>query len=268
MEKRRFFQYLAGERKGEVVEFDRIEEDDDMIFVKFKDGSRCNEELILPLNDKNWSNQLMAEISDPKNKWRFEEKWIGRQEEKWAENADGEKVCVKPFIKGRKKITPIPPKPVKAKFGKIDTSYTDKREEKREEKKEEKHQLHNDPVWVMMEKAKKFSTEVSMTLTISLPSKSLYDVAKESFDEGGTKVIEYIINNIDDKLLKDSLRTALTNAYEDEIDVKNKEDVQTNDDSKKDNYEVVEEPKIGDPQVASEEEVQEYINKNNNESGG
>ena len=37
----------------------------------------------------------------------------------------------------------------------------------------------------MMDKAKKFETEVEMNLTISLPAKSLYDVADESFEDGG-----------------------------------------------------------------------------------
>ena len=71
----------------------------------------------------------------------------------------------------------------------------------------------SDPVWVMMEKAKKFDTEVEMTLNIALPSKSLFDVADESFEEGGQKVIEYIIDNLDDSKLKDALKVALREAY-------------------------------------------------------
>jgi len=71
----------------------------------------------------------------------------------------------------------------------------------------------NDPVWLMMDKAKKFDTDVEMSVTISLPTKSLYEVAKESFEEGGEKVIEYIINNLDNQKLKDSLKMALREAY-------------------------------------------------------
>ncbi|MFW6311045.1 MAG: hypothetical protein ACOC1K_02295 [Nanoarchaeota archaeon] len=217
MENRRFFQYLAGERKGEIVEFDGIEEEDDMVFVSFKDGSRCNEELILPLNDRNWSNQLMGEISDPNNKWRFKEEWVGRQEEKWAENANGMKVCVQVAEPGRKKVTPIPPKPVYSKFGNI-TNHIESPQPTQQNRDKKSDVDTTDPVWIMMEKAKKFDTPVTMDLLISLPSKSLFNVAKESFEEGGSKVIEYIIYNMDDKKIKDALKKALLEAYDSEDD--------------------------------------------------
>ena len=212
MSENRYFQYLASERQGEVVVFDRIEEEDGDVFVCFKDGARCNEELILPLNERNAGNMLMTEVSDPNNIWKFKTEWVGREEERWETNKDGQKVCVQPFVKGRKKVTQIPPRKVNAKFGNvnkhIETSDINPKEL-------EKLQHANDPVWVMMEKAKKFDTQVPMELTISLPSKALYNVAKESFEEGGKKVIEYIISNIDDKKLKNSLKVALYSSYED-----------------------------------------------------
>ena len=46
----RYFQWLVGERRGEVLIFDEIEEDDGEIFIKFKDNSRINQDLVLPLN--------------------------------------------------------------------------------------------------------------------------------------------------------------------------------------------------------------------------
>ena len=73
----------------------------------------------------------------------------------------------------------------------------------------------SDPVWIMMEKAKKFDTEVSINMVISLPSKSLYNVAKESFENGGETVVEYIISNLDLEEIKNSLKIALKEAYSD-----------------------------------------------------
>jgi hypothetical protein len=67
---------------------------------------------------------------------------------------------------------------------------------------------------MMCEKAKKFDEEITMIIKISLPKQSLYNVAKESFEDGGTKVIEYIIHNLDDKLIKESLKEALLEAYD------------------------------------------------------
>jgi len=211
MDENRYFQYLAGVRGGEVLLFDRIEEEDGIVFVCFKDGSRCNEDLILPLNERNPGTMLMAEVENHKNVWTFNEKWVGREEERWETNQAGESVCVQPLIEGRKIVTPIPPRKSKAKFG----IMPDVNAATQAPKNPQRPQLVGDPVWVMMDKAKKFDTDVPMALTISLPSKSLYNVAKESFEDGGNKVVEYIISNLDDAQLKASLKEALKEAYED-----------------------------------------------------
>lgn len=257
----RYFQYLAGPRSGEVVIFDKIEEEDGMVFICFKDGSRCNEKLILPLNNHNYASELMAEVDSPQNVWVMKEEWVGRQEEKWAwldETNPGlaeEKVCVQPFVEGKRKIVPIPPRltaPKSSKFGKIDqfsAPVTTSKDipvqmNKTQQTSSTKPQqaISGDPVWIMCEKALKFDQEITMTLKISLPKKSLYDVAKESFDEGGQKVIEYIIHNLDDKAIRESLRQALLEAYDPMWKSPN-EDLP---------YEV-EAPIIGGPQMAKEE---------------
>jgi hypothetical protein len=219
----RFFQYLASERQGEILVFDRIEQEDGINFVCFKDGSRCNEELIIPINERTWSTQLMAEIESPRNCWTFKEEWVGRQEERWSapeEAPDGVSHLVQPFVQGRKKVTPIPPKPSKSAFGQIN-SFSSESNATIAGGSKAQHQASNselgvdlsDPVYLMMGKAKKFDTAVEMSLIVSLPSKALYDVAKESFENGGDKVIEYIIRNLDDKKLKSSLKDALKSAY-------------------------------------------------------
>lgn len=210
----RFFQFLAGERKGEVLVLKNIVEEDGMIFLEFRDNSRCNEELVLPLNDRNYTNQLMAEVSDPNNVWQMKEEWVGREEEKWAENADGKKVCVQEFYPGKLKITPIPPKRVKSNFGQITQSITTPEPSKPDNPAApEKTVVSGDPVYGMMEAAKKFPTPVEVEISINLPKKSLFDVANESFENGGDKVVEYIIENLDITDLKDALRVALFDAY-------------------------------------------------------
>jgi hypothetical protein len=224
-ESRRFFQYLAGPRQGEIVVFDKIEEEDGLVFIAFKDGSRCEESLIIPINQKNYSNELLAEIENPNNVWVFTEEWIGREEEKWDTNSSGEQVCVIPFRPGRKKVTPIPPKTTISKFGQISTFTSTPPPNndnidsniKNQQQALDKAQQSNssDPVYIMCEKAKKFDTEISMTLNISLPKRSFYNVAKESFEDGGEKVIEYIIQNLDDQAIKASLKQALLESYED-----------------------------------------------------
>jgi hypothetical protein len=221
-EQRRYFQYIAGERRGEVVIYDGIEEEDGMVFVAFKDKSRCNDELILPINERNPGTALMAEVENPNNVWTFKEEWKGRQEEQRAKDAEGKIQIVQPFIEGRKVITPVPPKRTKSNFGQITNHIetpipTPVPSVKTEQQAsiEARQAKMADPVWVMMDRAKKFDTEVEMTLKIALPAKSLYNVAKESFEKGGPKVIEYIIENLDDAKLKDALKKALQVAYDD-----------------------------------------------------
>ena len=206
---RRFFQFLFGERKNEVVQFDKIEQEDDLIFVSFKDGSRVNEQLILPLNNTNLTTELMAEVDSPTNLWSFKEEWVGRQEELKAENGDGEIVIVQPFLPGKKKITPIPPRKTMSNFGQINSYHRSEPIQPIVEVK----QVIQDPISILMDNAKKIPTNIEMNINISLPSKSLYNIAEESFENGGIKVIDYIVNNLDDKQIREKLKEALLIAY-------------------------------------------------------
>lgn len=213
-DKNRFFQFLAGERQGEILVFDEIEKEDDMIFINFKDGSRCNEEYILPINETDWNGKLMAEIESTKNPWKFDTKWVGKIKERKAEDADGKMVIVDPGNPGKKTTTPLPPAKTRSNFGYIDKAADTSAPTPAAVKVEEtKSIILTDPVFLMMDKAKKFDTEVEMSLVLSLPAKSLFEVAKESFEKGDEKVIEYIINNLDNKMIKNKLQEALKNAY-------------------------------------------------------
>lgn len=222
MKERRFFQYLAGPKAGEILEFDGVDEDDGEIFVCFKEGSRCNEDLIMKREDRSWKNELMAEI-DPNNPWTIEKEWVGRQEEKWDTNADGARVCVIPFIEGRQKIVPRPPKKISS-FAPISSTpdippaIDPTKEEEREEKKEEKSLEDLDPVWIMCHKAKKFDSEIGMSLDMGLPSGALYNLIKENFEDGEEKFLNYIISSFDSKdgidKIKRELKNSLRTYYE------------------------------------------------------
>jgi len=230
--KNRYFQWVAGDRRGEVLVLQEIVEEDGDTYLSFRDNSRINTEFVAEINQTDLTKKMMAEVESPNNIWKFQEKDLPesskpRVEQDWESQVNYEVPSVEEIIaaetgtplKPKKKIIDlIPPRPTTTKFGKL-ASTSDMAEEYNKsviEKQAISQQTatQNDPVWVMMDKAKKFDTEVPMTLTISLPSKSLYAVAKESFEEGGPKVIEYIISNLDDKKLKDALKNALYSAYE------------------------------------------------------
>lgn len=245
--KQRYFQWVAGSRRGEVVIFDNIIEEDGATYINFKDGSRINSDLVAEINETKLDQKMMAEIESPRNTWSFKERFVDsgkpRVEQDWESqekyevpsvedmmHADltGETGVVKP--RARKKVIDlIPPRPTKNKFGKIANSndiaeeYNEsidnqqKVEQKSPEtpsKEPDKPLLDlSDPVNIMMEKSKKFETEISMSLTISLPLKSLFYVAKDSFENGEEKSLEYIIENIDVSEIKNALKLGIKEYY-------------------------------------------------------
>jgi len=236
----RYFQWVAGERRGEVVFFDEIVQDEEMTFLTFKDGSRINSDLVAEINVTELSNKMMAEVSHPNNAWRFKETVTGNDgpiiEQDWESqqkfevpsaddmaHADltGETGTVKPRPK-KKKIELIPPRPTKNKFGKIANS-DDLAADYNESINKNKQEVSvtpvvptadtSDPVYIMMDKSKKVDTEVEMTLTVSLPSAHLFDVVRDSFDDGDSKALEYIIENIDISEIKEALKEGIKQMY-------------------------------------------------------
>jgi hypothetical protein len=236
----RYFQWLAGDRRGEILVFNDIIEEDGIQYLTFKDGSRINSEFVAEINQKSVDGKLMAEIENPRNAWGFKELSSPddkpRIEQDWESqtkyevptadelaHADltGQSGVVKPVPK-KKKIELIPPRPTKNKFGKLATSddmsekYNDTitTQPKVEQTTPQKSTgSSDDPVYIMMEKAKKIDTEVDMSLTISLPSKHLFDVVRDSFDDGDSKALEYIIENIDITEIKEALKAGIKAMY-------------------------------------------------------
>jgi len=219
----RYFQFIAGERRTQILIFDKVVEEDGMIFLEFKDGSRCNEEYVAQLNDVNPTQKMIAEIEHPNNCWTFKTEYVGREEERWEINADGVEVCVIPFNPGKEKITPIPPRPSSSKFGNIVSYTTAPQPVVIQEPVKVENPLTGSPVWLLADKAIKRDINFNMDLILPLPDKSLYDVSKSSFENGGEDFIEYIIEKLDIMYLKTSLRDALSSYYEtkNNIDITN-----------------------------------------------
>ena len=78
-----------------------------------------------------------------------------------------------------------------------------------------------DPIGMLIEKANKTASIISMDLSVNLPSKSLFNVINENFDDGADRFIELILDEIDYKIIKESLKDALLNAYKMETNVAN-----------------------------------------------
>ena len=71
-----------------------------------------------------------------------------------------------------------------------------------------------DPVRILAKTSKKRETDIDLTISIKLPSKSVYTIASEEFEDGGSKFINYLIEGIDINSIISELRNALTAAYE------------------------------------------------------
>jgi hypothetical protein len=238
----RYFQWIAGERKGEVVFFDKIVEESNMSFVAFKDDTRVNSELIAEINETSLSGKMIAEVESPSNIWTFKERIIENKPRYEIDHESGLKYQVPSVeeimtdgtaIPSQKRVIDIiPPRKTMNKFGRIahtqdlageyNESIATHPEVPNKTPEtipvQPKQQLVSDPVFIMLDKSKKVDTEVNMTLTISLPSTQLFDVARDSFDDGANKALEYIIENIDISDIKTALKAGIEEMYGPNLD--------------------------------------------------
>ncbi len=76
----------------------------------------------------------------------------------------------------------------------------------------------NDPVKILAKTCKKHSTEVNLTLNINLPSKSIYNIAKSEFDDGGEKFVDCLVEEMNISEIVKAVSVALREAYEESDD--------------------------------------------------
>lgn len=70
-----------------------------------------------------------------------------------------------------------------------------------------------DPVKILAKTCKKRDTDIDLTLSIKLPSKAVYDIAADEFENGGDKFIDCLIDGVDVQSIISALRSALVEAY-------------------------------------------------------
>ena len=255
MNEQRYFQWIAGDRRGEILLLDNIVEEDGIVYLSFKDDSRINEEFVAQLNQRDLTNKLMAEIDSPQNCWKFNEK-VSHEDKPRIEKDDKTGICyeipsveemvnadlsgqtgqTRPNPKAKKTIELIPPAltaPTHSAFGRIERAKQSpispepqvtveiKEEDSLVKEKEIEnapmhHNNDSDPVYILMSKAKKIDTEICMEMTISLPLPALYQIAKDSFENGDEKFIDYIVDEIKVDEIKNALKNAIFSMYENE----------------------------------------------------
>ena len=71
----------------------------------------------------------------------------------------------------------------------------------------------DDPVYILVKTCKKHDTEITMTVNIDLPSKSIYEFAKSEFENGDEKFINILAELIKIDNITDAIKNALNDAY-------------------------------------------------------
>lgn len=69
------------------------------------------------------------------------------------------------------------------------------------------------PITSLLEKQKPNWVEVGIKLKLNLPTKNLYNVLTSSFEDADNEIIEFVVNDLDLEIIKDSLRINIREIY-------------------------------------------------------
>jgi len=70
-----------------------------------------------------------------------------------------------------------------------------------------------DPVYAIIEKTKKKTHKLGLTLTVKIPSPELYAVIRENFENTDEVLLESVMEQVHESLLKDAVKRELHNIY-------------------------------------------------------
>ena len=73
-------------------------------------------------------------------------------------------------------------------------------------------------VSILIKKTKKHETEIPITLIMSLPSKSLYSIVCDEFENGSELFVNEVVKSLTDIQIKDAIKSGLKVAYKDAED--------------------------------------------------
>jgi len=69
------------------------------------------------------------------------------------------------------------------------------------------------PIAILAKTCKKHSTDINITVTMDLPSRAVFSMVSEEFENGGAEFIDCLISNLDVNDVIDSIKSALVLAY-------------------------------------------------------
>jgi hypothetical protein len=74
--------------------------------------------------------------------------------------------------------------------------------------------IETDPVVAILEKTKKRTEKITLTLNLKIPAPDLYNVIKENFDNTDEILLNSVMDQIHDNLLRDALKKELQTIYQ------------------------------------------------------
>lgn len=259
----RYFQWLVGDLSGTVEVLDKIRQEDGEYFYDFKSGESCNLRFISKITTDPMSirDMFMVEVISPNDIWKFETIMPKKRqimdpeagettvevpplEDITAAAGTGSSINVEHSKVGTTKF--IAPKyngpmfdlPSFDDYMKDDEEVQVKQETPVVKPAEEPVKpavetptetpkissvAETDPVRILAKTCKKHPTEIKLSLTVNLPSKSIYQIADSEFDNGGKNFVDCLVENIDITEIVRSISNALHNAYASNEEVENTE---------------------------------------------
>ena len=252
---KRYFQWIDGEMKGDIVLLESIEEFEGETFYNFDDGESCNLRFISKMTNStaDLKNKFMVEIESPSNPWTLEKiqpkKYI--DESMKGEDIDipslhdilqahGDTTNIENSDIGKDRLVPPRKEQRIIDLPSIDEYRIKKEEPKKDpvveqpktvetkvEKQEvveqpkpvENKQISFDPVKILVDSCKKHDTPVELSLNMKLPSKYIANIASSEFEDGFNKFIDCIVSDIDTKMIIAELKKALSSAYSNSMSV-------------------------------------------------
>ena len=252
---KRYFQWIDGEMKGDIVLLESIEEFEGETFYNFDDGESCNLRFISKMTNStsDLKNKFMVEIESPSNPWTLEQiqpkKYI--DESMKGEDIDipslhdmlqahGDTTNIENSDIGKDRLVPPRKEQRIIDLPSIDEYRIKKEEPKKDpvveqpktvetkvEKQEvveqpkpvENKQISFDPVKILVDSCKKHDTPVELSLNMKLPSKYIANIASSEFEDGFNKFIDCIVSDIDTKMIIAELKKALSSAYSNSMSV-------------------------------------------------
>lgn len=227
-----YFQWLTKERMNMVSVLDSIDLEDNEFYLNFKDGSRCNKKYVRDITQECDKDTIAIQIANKRDLWQVFSEIKGEVKERWEEDANGQKWMVDPGKKGKEVKHFIKPRSFNEhikpyyEYDNISTNHENINETIISENitpeynyiapdtnVKNKNIKQNSPIHELCEKAKKTQVSFDTTISLNIPPISLFTVIKDTFDNGEDEFLDYVVENIDSSILRETIKECIYKIY-------------------------------------------------------